>query len=405
MPNTLPMMMAAAGGGEAATAGLLFRASSNESGELGNGTIDPSEGGSLNADPPFIQIGSDTDWEFSNASGYGTRTSGVCYSIKTDGSLFLWGSAANGKLGNGTTTPNICSPVQLGAAEWATAGGGYYFSFGVKTDGTLWTWGKNGEGQLGLGNTTNTSSPIQVGSLTDWSTTIVPVAGYQCMSAIKQDGTLWAWGSGGYGQLGVGNESNYSSPIQVGSDTDWIAQSRNLGPGSAGFMGMRGTSEVNGALWACGSGSQGQLGLGDTANKSDLTQVGALTTWKTISFGYQGCAAVKYDGTAWSWGGSYGGLNGDGSTTSRSSPVQIGALTDWTQWVKASNFSTLGIRSPSDGNVWMAGNYARICGEPTHWEGRSSPVAFNTAGATWIDITSSYGTTSFGLRGTGPVCP
>ena len=402
MSNIRRGMMGAAGAsGEAATAGALFRASSNLSGEIGDGTTTDSR----ELDPPFIQVGSDTDWEFSNAAGSGTQAAGICYSIKTDGSLFIWGDAADGKLGNGTVSPDLCSPVQLGAAEWALAGGGYKMSFAVKTDGTLWTWGYGDQGALGHGNTTSYSSPVQVGSLTDWSTTIAPAGGNHCMSAIKQDGTLWAWGAGVRGQLGVGSETNYSSPIQVGSDTDWIAQSRNLGPTQSGFMGIRGTSGSNGSLWACGSGSQGQLGLGDTTNRSDLTQVGSLTNWKTISFGYQGCAAVKYDGTAWSWGGSYGGLNGDGSTTSRSSPVQIGALTDWTHWVKASNFSTLGIRSPSDGNVWMAGNYARICGEPTHWEGRSSPVAFNTAGATWIDITSSYGSSSFGLRGTGPVCP
>jgi len=62
----------------------------------------------------------------------------------------------------------------------------------------LWSWGSNNWGQLGLGNTTNRSSPVQVGALTDWS----KIAGggskytswggsyiYGFFSSIKTDGT------------------------------------------------------------------------------------------------------------------------------------------------------------------------------------------------------------------------
>jgi alpha-tubulin suppressor-like RCC1 family protein len=41
-------------------------------------------------------------------------------------------------------------------------------SAGIKNDGTLWLWGYNSYGQLGLNNTVNKSSPTQVGSYTDW---------------------------------------------------------------------------------------------------------------------------------------------------------------------------------------------------------------------------------------------
>ena len=39
----------------------------------------------------------------------------------------------------------------------------------IKTDGTLWAWGENGFGQLGLGNVTDRSTPVQVGALADWA--------------------------------------------------------------------------------------------------------------------------------------------------------------------------------------------------------------------------------------------
>ena len=88
----------------------------------------------------------------------------------------------------------------------------------IKTDGTLWAWGQGTYGQLGLGTTTYYSSPKQVGALTTWSSVF---CGYYASFAIKKDGTLWAWGVNNYGQLGLNNTTYYSSPKQVGSQTNW----------------------------------------------------------------------------------------------------------------------------------------------------------------------------------------
>ena len=93
-----------------------------------------------------------------------------------------------------------------------------YSSFAIKTDGTLWSWGSNNSGQLGQGNTINRSSPVQVGALANWSH---PAAAASFAIATKTDGTLWSWGDGGSGQLGLGNTTTYSSPVQVGSLTTW----------------------------------------------------------------------------------------------------------------------------------------------------------------------------------------
>lgn len=83
----------------------------------------------------------------------------------------------------------------------------------------LWTWGNNGYGQLGLGDINSRSSPVQIGSLTNWKQVN---AGYvYTTAAIKTDGTLWTWGFNGYGVLGLGNTTNRSSPVQVGTLTNW----------------------------------------------------------------------------------------------------------------------------------------------------------------------------------------
>ena len=135
--------------------------------------------------------------------------------------LWSWGYNSYGGLGDGTTTSKS-SPIQIGAlTSWASVSAsgpaGLAGSAAIKTDGTLWTWGKNAYGQLGLSNITNYSSPKQVGSLTNWQ--YVDQNDRFCL-AIKTDGTLWSWGKNGY-NLGLGNSTNYSSPVQIGSLTDW----------------------------------------------------------------------------------------------------------------------------------------------------------------------------------------
>ena len=85
----------------------------------------------------------------------------------------------------------------------------------------MWGWGAGGFGQLGLGNTTSYSSPKQIGSLTTWSK--IDLMSFSSI-AIKTDGTVWTWGNNGYGRLGLGNAgagTNRSSPVQVGALTTW----------------------------------------------------------------------------------------------------------------------------------------------------------------------------------------
>jgi len=161
------------------------------------------------------QSGSATTWAWVNS----TASAGAA--IRTDGTLWTWGESGNGQLGNGTDTPRVCCPVQVGSlTDWSTIKGGAGATFNaIKTDGTLWGWAVNSAGQLGLGDTTVRSSPVQVGSLTDWSKHTIL---YETAGAIKTDGTLWTWGGNSDGEQGRGNTTTSSSPAQVGSDTDFL---------------------------------------------------------------------------------------------------------------------------------------------------------------------------------------
>jgi alpha-tubulin suppressor-like RCC1 family protein len=211
--------------------------------------------------------------------------------------------------------------VQVGAlTTWASVDIGSS-TVAIKTDGTLWAWGPNGYGSLGQGNTTSTSSPVQVGAGTTWSTAVC--GGFGHMHAIKTDGTLWAWGNNNRGQLGLNNLTNISSPVQVGTLTNWLKLSAGTYHNAA--------IKTDGTMWTWGF-NYGRLGLGNGSHYSSPKQVGALTTWSNASAGSYGCAAIKTDSTLWTWSALNGqGDLGQGNTTDRSSPVQVGALTNWTQ--------------------------------------------------------------------------
>jgi alpha-tubulin suppressor-like RCC1 family protein len=286
------------------------------------------------------QIGSLTDWS-SIACGLSCTLS-----IKNDGTLWAWGQNTNGQLGLSNLT-NYSSPKQVGAlTNWRQVSSGINSNTAaIKTDGTLWAWGYNNLGSLGFGNTTRYSSPKQVGALTNWS--VVSVNGTDGNTlAVKTDGTLWAWGDNTYGQLGLGNTTNYSSPKQVGALTNWLS----VASGNVSSI----ATKTDGTLWAWGNNGNGQLGTSNTTAYSSPKQVGALTTWNYINTGWETSAmAIKTDGTLWSWGQNSIGQLGLGNTTYYSSPKQVGALTNWL--IIAGGFAGSSVSVKTDGTLWSWG--------------------------------------------------
>lgn len=288
--------------------------------------------------------------------------------------LYAWGVNGSGQLGLGDTV-NRSSPVQIGTdTTWTSATFGY-FSVAVKTNGTLWAWGQNNYGGLGQNDTQTRSSPVQVGTLTDWAAATNNNNG--SVLAVKTDGTLWAWGDNFQGQLGLGSTTYFSSPVQVGTGTNWSSALSMAGYSSLAI-------KTDGTLWAWGNNDQGQLALGDTANRSSPVQVGNGTTWSKIF----NCVGLKTDGTIWTWGnGTTGGL-GHNNTNSYSSPVQVGTNTNWTQVSSGANVSSptmAAIKSDDTLWVWGLNSQGQLgLGDSLN---RSSPVQVGTG--PWIDISVS----------------
>jgi len=196
-------------------------------------------------------------------------------------------------------------------------------------------WGYNGQGALGDGSSTTRSSPVQIGALTDWKDlSLGPQAAHTL--AVKTDGTLWAWGYNGQGQLGVGSTTQKNSPVQVGALTDWS----KVAAGSSHTVALK----TDGTLWAWGLNANGQIGDGTSgagANKSSPVQIGALTNWAYVAAGDVHSIAVRNDGTLWTWGYNAQGQMGNGTTSGSpsASPVQIGTLTNWGEVAGGYQFS------------------------------------------------------------------
>jgi len=261
------------------------------------------------------QVGTGTDW-----AGLVAGNAHTC-ATRTDHTLWCWGWNRDGQLGIGSKNLKRTTPTRVGTGtDWADIGAaGYAHTCGIRTDHTLWCWGNNGSGQLGLGDNTDRSTPTQVGTGTDW-THVTAGDSYTC--ATRADHTLWCWGDNVGGQLGLGDNTNRNTPNQVGTATDWADVNAQNGYHTC-------ATSTDHTLWCWGFNSSGQLGLGDTTTRTAPTQVGTGTDWAQLSAGHRQTCGTRTDHTLWCWGDNTFGQLGLGDTTNRTAPTQVGTGTDW----------------------------------------------------------------------------
>ena len=278
-------------------------------GDNGDGRLGQNQApGQLHSVSSPIQIPGTTWRKFS-------RSSNMVAGIKSDNTLWMWGRGKRGGLGLNTSGSNsyYSSPVQV-PGTWSSVSCAYAYTGAVKTDGTLWAWGYNESGQIGQSNTTQYSSPVQVGSGTSWAFAYV---GEKEMWATKTNGELWAWGFNNDGQLGQNNNTDYSSPKQIPGT--WAVGKSKMAYGYFNFYAVKG----DGTLWFMGEGGYDSNGINNQTEYSSPTQIGSGTDWTNVAAGTVQAGAIKTDGTLWTWGQNSNGQLGQNSRTNINSPVQV----------------------------------------------------------------------------------
>jgi alpha-tubulin suppressor-like RCC1 family protein len=226
----------------------------------------------------------------------------------------------------------------------------------VLADGTLWAFGKNDRGQLGDGTTVDRRSPVQIGTENDW---VEVSAGAAHTIALKTNGTIWAWGDNEFFQtshpfaLSVGEPYQVTirpdTPVTV--NNDWVS----IDAGDYHNVALR----SDGSLWVWGRNDFGQLGVGDLVAKETPSQLGSDNDWISTAAGAFHTLGVKVNGSVFAWGSNYFGQVGDGTTTLRSAPVQVlipdggGHFdNDWVA-IDAGGFHSLALKS--NGTLWAWG--------------------------------------------------
>jgi alpha-tubulin suppressor-like RCC1 family protein len=285
--------------------------------------------------------------------------------LKQDGTVWTMGDNSYGQLGNGEKGGHSAEPARVESLKGvvAIAAGGAY-SVALQQDGTVWAWGYNGSGQLGNDSTGQSSIPLRVKGL---SNITAIAAGSSHMLALKKDGTVWAWGNNRLGQLGSDSRSLVLTPVRVSALQDVAA----IAAGGYHSVALKG----DGTVWTFGYNGYGQLGNGVSSPKSSLfpLQVSGLSNIRSVAAGINHTVALGQDHTVWAWGNNDVSQLGNGAISSVATvPTRVNGLSNVTD-ITAKADHTLALMQ--DGTVWAWGdNGSGRWGNGISMNGSSTPV-------------------------------
>ena len=354
---------------------------------------------------------------------------GFNQAVKTDNTVFSWGSNNYSQLGDGTGTAQQIATQVVGTGTQgdltsvATSSTGDRHSCALKTNGTVWCWGGNDSGQLGDNTNNAHSSPVQVlgvsaVGLFEGVTALSTGGLHSCGIVGNVDPTvqrLYCWGNNTYGQLGDNTTVSRVTPRTVVATlaNTVLTGATKVSVGKLNTCAVM--ADTTAKCW--GDNSWGQVGDNTTTQrKAPTTVIGAGATGtlsgvvqisasrdgarRGLSQRYGHTCAVKSDGTVWCWGYGGNGQLGDNRYTSSSSPVQVtgpnGAdtLTDVAQ-VSCGSQHSCAVKT--DGTVWCWG-YGRVgIGDNT---GNQYPAPIQVVGANGVGFLTGATAVSAGYRST-----
>lgn len=316
---------------------------------------------------PAQSLGTTSGTSFTDPGGqpFGMVSAGESHSlaVSSDGAVWAWGAAWG--LGQGAGSMQDSRVPKRVDALWnagvrITQVSARDHSLAVASDGSLWAWGINSFGELGDGSRLSSAAPKRVDGLWNAGVRVTQVSvGESYTVAVSSDGAVWAWGLGTSGQLGDGDSDTHivSSPRRVDVLWDSGVRVSQISAGASHVLAVA----SDGSLWAWGGNASGQFGDGTNISSPTPKRLDAL--WGSgvrvvqASAGKSSSTAVDSDGAVWTWGYGSSGLLGRGQLASSSVvPKRVDAL--WDQGVRGTQ-ATMNEQHAmvvaSDGSVWSWG--------------------------------------------------
>ena len=285
------------------------------------------------------------------------QLSAGCYhglALMNNGTMKSWGADDYGMLGNGSPTGDIHVPTKIdGINNVKAVSAGCAHSLALKENGTVWAWGYNVSGGLGDGNAPNNSDvPVKVKNLGD---VVSITAGDDFSVALKRNGTVWTWGQNNAGQLGQG---------QSGGSNDL--------PGKVtGLKNVRKISTYasashvlalleNGSVRTWGVNDNGQLGDGSLDDADSPVRVVTIANnIKAVAGGYYYSLVLTEQGVVWGWGQNSTGELGDGTLVDKPAPVKVERLGK-VKAIAAGEHHSLALKPDGTLRAWGRNSYGGL---------------------------------------------
>jgi len=300
--------------------GKIYGWGYNGDGELGDGSV----GDKLLAAPTYMDA-------FAGKTVIAVAHGGLhSLALTSDGSAYAWGYNGTGQLGDGTANDHSIptavdsSGVLTGKVLVAVSGADDH-SIALADDGTVYSWGRNDFGQLGDGTNTQRLSPVAVGGVLAGKTVVAISGGHAHSLALTSNGDVYAWGYNQNGQLGNGSTAPSNVPVPV-TMTGVLAGKTVIAIAAGGDHNVVLASD--GHVYAWGRDDYGQLGDDSTAQSNvpvavDTTGPLGGKTIVAVAAGHSHSLALASNGALYAWGNNSQGQLGDGTTSNRPSPVAV----------------------------------------------------------------------------------
>jgi alpha-tubulin suppressor-like RCC1 family protein len=278
--------------------------------------------------------------------------------------LWACGQNSNGQLGLGDTTSRkvftqVTKPSTMTSNVKDIICGGY-FSILLLDNNELWACGYNGFGELGLGDNTDRKAFTKVTKPSTMTSNVKDInCGVYYNIILCEDNSLWAAGDNNYGQLGLGDTTNRSVFTKVTKPSGMTSNIKDIICG--GYFSI--LLLDNNELWVCGDNDNGQLGLGDYNNRTTFTKVTKPSTMtsnvKDINCGHYHTVLLTNDNEIWACGYNNFGQLGLGDNTDRKAFTKVTKPSTMTSNIKdiicGANHTIL---LTNDNEIWACGyNY------------------------------------------------